>query len=240
MMNVADDVPSRTLVGAFGCVLALGFLLLLYLLIAMWPVKGPLASATSVSSSPAAVTASPGASPLPIATPTLVPALPGQNAGDWNPHASIFGRSFTIPSDMRFLLIVAIAAALGSYVQIATSFTTYLGNGTFRKRWMWWYVLRIPIGVALALLFYFAIRGGFFTTVSGVDVNPFGIAALGGLVGMFSKQASDKLEDVFEELFKSERNRTRADKLVTPPQPTDATVNGTEPSTLDATSPQHQ
>jgi hypothetical protein len=126
----------------------------------------------------------------------------------------LFGWHFILKAEIRFILIVAIAAALGSYIQVATSFTTYLGNARLSRRWLWWYVLRMPIGVSLSLLVYFAIRGGFFTTVSGgTDVNPFGVAALGGLVGMFSKHAADKLQDVFDELFKSERDRARVDKL---------------------------
>jgi hypothetical protein len=58
--------------------------------------------------------------------------------------------------------------------------------------------------MALALVFYFVIRGGFLTTSSGAkDINPYGIAALAGLVGMFSKQATDKLGEVFSTLFRS-------------------------------------
>jgi hypothetical protein len=58
--------------------------------------------------------------------------------------------------------------------------------------------------MALALVFYFVIRGGFLTTSGGAkDINPYGIAALAGLVGMFSKQATDKLSEVFSTLFRS-------------------------------------
>ena len=37
-------------------------------------------------------------------------------------------------------------------------------------------------------------------------MNPFGIAALGGLAGMFSKQATDKLNEVFSTMFKTSSN----------------------------------
>ena len=58
--------------------------------------------------------------------------------------------------------------------------------------------------MALALVFYFVIRGGFLTTSGGAkDINPYGIAALAGLVGMFSKQATDKLSEVFGTLFRA-------------------------------------
>jgi hypothetical protein len=121
---------------------------------------------------------------------------------------------FKLDPEIRFLFLVAITAAIGSYVQVATSFTTYLGNNQLCLRWIWWYILRVPVGIALAEIFYFALRGGFFTSGSGgADVNPFGVAALGGLVGMFSKQAADKLQEVFEEAFKSNSDQKRGDKL---------------------------
>ena len=46
-------------------------------------------------------------------------------------------------------------------------------------------------------------------------LSPFGIAGLSGLVGMFSKQAIDKLREVFETLFKTTEDDKRKDKLKT-------------------------
>jgi len=62
------------------------------------------------------------------------------------------------------------------------------------------------IGVALALLFYFAVRGSLLSASGSAAtqaVNPYGIAALAGLVGLFSKQATDKLREVFETAFRT-------------------------------------
>jgi len=78
-------------------------------------------------------------------------------------------------------------------------------------------VLRPFIGVSLALIFYFVIRGGLLSagTTAG-DVSPFGFAAVAGLVGMFSKQATDKLEEVFSDLFSTRKDSgddQRIDKL---------------------------
>jgi hypothetical protein len=212
----SDDFASTLQIGLIGCTLLFVFALLMYVLIAIWPTK----------------TAPSSVAPAPAATAVLVPTPPGQNAGDWSPRATLFGMDVAIPSDIRFLLLVALSGALGSFIQIATSFTAFLGNRNFRRSWIWWYVLRVPIGVALAWLFYFAVRGGFFTSVSSTDINPFGIAALGGLVGMFSKQASNKLQDVFTELFKSEQDAALADKL------TDAApvISSTAPSAVTTAS----
>ena len=71
--------------------------------------------------------------------------------------------------------------------------------------------------MALAIIFYFVLRGGLLaTSVQPDQISPFGIAALAGLVGMFSKQATDKLRELFDNLFKTERGKgddARADKL---------------------------
>jgi len=99
---------------------------------------------------------------------------------------------------------VIIAGILGSFVHGATSLADYIGNNNFNRTWTWFYLLRPAIGMALALIFYFVVRGGFLTTSGGAkDINPYGIAALAGLVGMFSKQATDKLSEVFSTLFRA-------------------------------------
>jgi len=101
-------------------------------------------------------------------------------------------------------MLVIIAGILGSFVHAATSLADYIGNDNFNKSWTWFYLLRPAIGMALALVFYFVIRGGFLTTSGGAkDINPYGIAALACLVGMFSKQATDKLSEVFTTLFRA-------------------------------------
>ena len=93
---------------------------------------------------------------------------------------------------------------LGSFIHGATSLADYRGNDNFNKNWTWFYLLRPSIGMSLALVFYFVVRGGFLTTSGGAkDINPYGIAALAGLVGMFSKQATDKLSEVFNTIFRA-------------------------------------
>jgi hypothetical protein len=45
------------------------------------------------------------------------------------------------------------------------------------------------------------------------DLSPYGVAAVAGLAGLFSKQATDKLREVFETLFKTEKVTDRANPL---------------------------
>ena len=148
---------------------------------------------------------------------------------------SLFGHTlFVVTPDTALILLVIVSSGMGSFIHMATSFADYVGNRRLATSWVWWYVLRLFIGIALAIVFYFAIRGGFFAANAGTeDVNPFGIAALAGLVGLFSKQATDKLREVFEELFRTrpESGDALRDDSIANPVPV---VAGIEPATVTA------
>ncbi len=171
----------------------LGFVTL-YMLIAMWPavVHATVTTASAGTGSTGATGASGSAAAAAAATsPTDV---------------SWFGWTVSLTTDVALLVLVVLAAALGAFVHGATSFATYAGNRELRPSWIWWYLLRVLIGSALALVFYFAFRGGFLSATSDSgSINPYGVAALSGLVGLFSKQATDKLEEVFETAFQTKK-----------------------------------
>ena len=154
--------------------------------------------------------------------------------GERPPPFWIFRWRFQPPLEVRLLLLVLLAGAIGSYIHASSSFVDYLGNRTMITSWIWWYLLRPFIGMMLALLFYFLFRGGFIT--AGVNsggegaasfINPFGIAAVAGLVGMFSKVAADKLNEVFLTLFAPKTGQgdaKRGDKLTRTLNPTLAAI----------------
>jgi hypothetical protein len=136
--------------------------------------------------------------------------------------------------DTSLVALVMVSAVTGSYVHLATSFGTYVGNQRLRPTWAWWYLLRLSIGLALALVFYFAIRGGLLS-VSGEaeQINPYGIAAIAGLVGLFSKQATDKLRETFDTIFATGRgygDDERQDKASNP----EPRIAGLEPAVATA------
>ncbi|MGW2744987.1 hypothetical protein [Streptomyces sp. NPDC001450] len=139
----------------------------------------------------------------------------GATAG-WSP----FGLGeWALTADTAMLLAVICASALGSFVHAATSFATYVGNRRLYASWLWWYLLRAGIGVALALLVYFLLRGGLFAGGSGAGAtNPYGFAGIAGLCGLFSKQATDKLREVCDTILStsSDGDRERRDKLDEP------------------------
>jgi hypothetical protein len=112
-----------------------------------------------------------------------------------------FGRHYSPTPESALFLIVVLAGALGAFLHVATSFSDYVGNRRLMHSWTWFYVLRPLVGAALAVLFYFAILGGLFTSQGTSALNPYGIAALSALVGLFSKQATNKLEQIFDTAF---------------------------------------
>ena len=124
--------------------------------------------------------------------------------------------------DIDLLLIAILAGALGTLIHITRSYVDFLGNRTVRSNWRAWYILYPFIGGALALVFYLMVRAGFFAPGSNSsDVNAYGIASISALVGMFTKQATDKLGELFSTLFKTDKDKDRKDKLdANQPRPT--------------------
>ncbi|HEV7680933.1 MAG TPA: IPT/TIG domain-containing protein [Pyrinomonadaceae bacterium] len=157
-------------------------------------------AAPALTSQPENSPAAGSLTPTPTPTPTPVVSL----APVTNIPIKFLRWCISTTFDERLIMLVIIAGILGSFVHGATSLADFIGNNNFNKSWTWFYLLRPAIGMALALVFYFVIRGGFLTTSGGAkDINPYGIAALAGLVGMFSKQATDKLGEVFSTLFRA-------------------------------------
>jgi hypothetical protein len=110
-----------------------------------------------------------------------------------------------ITREMQLFLIVLFAGALGSYIHSIRSLTAYIGNQQAVASWFWFYVTTPYVGMAMAVVFYAAIRGGFVagSPADVKSVNPFGVFAIAAMVGMFADKAGQKLADIFDALFKS-------------------------------------
>jgi hypothetical protein len=115
--------------------------------------------------------------------------------GIW-PGASLIN----VPADIRFLITAALAGALGSCIHLATSFVSYAGHSSLHRSWAVWYLLRPGIGAALALVVYFALHAGLVGGSGEAALNPYGVASVAALSGMFSKQATEKLREIFENI----------------------------------------
>jgi hypothetical protein len=135
---------------------------------------------------------------------------------DGSPQIALLGgwMRWEASGDLRLALVAQTAGLLGAFVHAATSFATYVGNRQLIRSWALWYVLRPFIGMTLALVVYFVLRGGFMSPQAETSsISPYGVAALAALAGMFSKQTADKLKDVFENAFPSREDARRVDKL---------------------------
>src|SRR5262249_32341448 len=182
--NVAVDPPSRLVRTILGIYFCGLAALTFYLLVATWP----------------------------------VPALDNRNGAGFVDF-SLFGwERLSAPSDLRLFFTVIAAGALGSLIHSLTSFADFAGNRTLNRNWTWWFILRTPIGIAIALMFYFVLRGGLMVPSGRAGdatqlVNPYGIAGASALAGMFSKQATDKLREIFDTLFRTSDPIKRADPL---------------------------
>ena len=122
-------------------------------------------------------------------------------------HVWIF--KLTISEDIRYIMIVAVMGALGGLAFSARSYAYFVGEKKFKISYTCWYILRPVIGSILAVIFYFAFRAAFFSlSASTQDLNLFGIATLGGIVGLFSAETIKKLDDLFKRILPSKRERT--------------------------------
>jgi hypothetical protein len=152
--------------------------------------------------------------------PSVQAAATTGTADNADKTVPLFGMTEWKPTpEAALLALVVLSSALGSYVHAAVSFTDYVGNRLLARSWIWWYILRVLVGSSLALLFYFVIRGGFLSAgTDSSDINPYGIAAISGLVGLFSKQATDKLSEVFDTAFSVEKggDKARSDSITNP------------------------
>jgi IPT/TIG domain len=182
-----------------GTLLALATLLALYLLVQVWPPAPPPAlsgggAATSTTATVPDTTTTAGQ-----VTTTTVVVQPAPN-----PPVRVFGAQLEVDREARLFIVVALAGALGGLVYALRSLTWYAGNRNLKYSWMMTYYLQPFVGAGLATITYVVLRGGLVvvTTQASPDVvNPFGFAAFGALVGLFSAQAAEWLKRIFEQVF---------------------------------------
>src|SRR5205807_2409722 len=98
--------------------------------------------------------------------------------------------------------VVVASALVGTMIHATGAAIYHAGQKTFDSSWLYWYAGRPLVGVGLALIIYFGIRGGLLTV--GTDtktLNLFGIAAVSGIAGMFTREATEKLQSTADTLF---------------------------------------
>ncbi|AZI26655.1 hypothetical protein EA772_15380 [Pedobacter sp. G11] len=115
------------------------------------------------------------------------------------------------------LILVGLTGFMGNLIYVATSFTTFLGSGQFKRSWMLWYFVKPFIASSLAIVTYFVLCGGFLTVNNSPNnLNIYGILTIAMLTGLFTDRATLKLKEIFEVLLKPKEDRP--DPLVGTPK----------------------
>ncbi|SRR6266568_612203 len=215
--GIGGALVGKTGITAITAYLIVLSIVLLYVLVKIWPRSTPSGSPPVVSQT----TGSPSGTSA--AAPGLGPAGASKNeapktvSNSENPAATQINTAAAEPvqislfwglwnpwlwNETRLLLIVILAGAFGSLVHAIRSFYWYAGSRDLRWSWALTYLLLPFSGGILAMLFYFVVRGGFFSSQSTIkDTSPFAFAAFSGLVGMFSSQAVEKLKQIAGTVF---------------------------------------
>ncbi len=120
-----------------------------------------------------------------------------------------------ITREVQLLLIVLAAGALGCLIHGLRSIAVFIGNRNAVSSWFWWYITRPLLGMAMSLIFYSLLRGGFLagTQADAKVISPFGVLAIGALVGMFTDKAVGKLAEIFDMLFRSKADEANKDTI---------------------------
>ncbi|MEO3403492.1 hypothetical protein AAFN85_06295 [Mucilaginibacter sp. CAU 1740] len=114
----------------------------------------------------------------------------------------------TIDFNTIILILVAAAGFLGNMIHIATSFTTFVGSGQFKKSWVLWYFVKPFTASALAMIMYFVFRAGFLSSSDpGNNLNIYGVMSIAAFVGLFTDAATEKLKEVFKTMFNTKDDR---------------------------------
>jgi hypothetical protein len=179
LLAVVEERPMSEAQRAFvGAALVLVTLVLITQLLAIW---ASVAAATSIEK------------PLPPIPTT----------------ALLFGLAHTAFSpEVVLIAMVLMAGALGALVGVTRRFLYFAGREELTRRDEWSYLMRPLQGAALALIVYFTLRGGYLGQDQRAPVNPYGVAALSALVGLFTRHAVSKLTDVFDTLFGKPKEET--------------------------------
>jgi hypothetical protein len=196
----------------FGVLLAVAAVLVLYALVAIWPPAPPpaLTGGTTTTGTTTGTTTTETTTTETSGTETTA-TTGGTTTGTTivvqgapNPPVSIFGWTLHLDREARLFWVVALAGALGGFVYSLRSLSWYTGNRNLKYSWLLTYPLQPVVGAALATITYVVIRGGLVvvTTQASPDVaNPFGFAAFGALVGLFSAEAAEWLKRIFGQVF---------------------------------------
>jgi hypothetical protein len=129
-----------------------------------------------------------------------------------------FGWHRTLTRDQQFFVVAALAGIVGAMLHGLRSLATYAGERYLFRSWIAYYLLLPVVGALISTIVYLVLRAGLLPGGNASSQpDPYGIAAIGALVGLFSAQAAEKMKAVFETLFTKAETGNQAITDVTLP-----------------------
>jgi small-conductance mechanosensitive channel len=103
-------------------------------------------------------------------------------------------------SDVSLLLIAWLAGILGGLIHATSTLAARAGYRHLAAAWTLWYLTHPFLGGTLAVFTIFVARGGLLTANPGPAqaVNLYGIAAIAGVAGLFTRKIMTMLENVVD------------------------------------------
>jgi hypothetical protein len=107
-----------------------------------------------------------------------------------------------LTADVSEILLASLAGVLGGCLHAMTALPQRPGHRKRGYHYPHWYLLTPVSGGAVALLLYAAVRGGLLTG-AGNGISLYGVVAIGGVAGLFSRKVLDRLASLLSELTPS-------------------------------------
>lgn len=107
--------------------------------------------------------------------------------------------------DTHFVFLVFLGGSIGALIHGLAKLSQNTQEGIVRQRDVLWYVGRPFLGAALAIAVYMILRGGLLTSTNLEVLNPYGIVGLSIIVGLSTKQVTQKLKDMLDAVFPTKK-----------------------------------
>ena len=105
-----------------------------------------------------------------------------------------------ISAELRFVIVAACGGALGAAVHTLTKLTDAIVNRTLVNHWL--YVIRVLMGLLLAMVVYLFVRGLLLAPQSEGQLNPYGILLISFAAGMYSTQVLGEVSILTSSILK--------------------------------------
>ena len=110
-----------------------------------------------------------------------------------HPRARWLWVTFGPQKASALLIVVILAAVIGSCAALALTFANRVGYNKLEKGWGWWYFTRPFTATAIGVLAYALLQAGFFGSGSSATPDLLAAGGIGGLAGLFTDQLLQKM-----------------------------------------------